>query len=248
MNNNNKYKIKIVKDEAEDYKKKYDLIPDLSCRGLIFAKSGSGKTNLLVNMMCLWYKGEFEPEDIYIFSPSISNDAKLKKMIKFLEIPPENLFKSYEPDTVEAVYDNIEEIYEEAINDGEKPPKSIIIFDDLGYSNDMKKTDIIAKIYMNARHINCSCFATFQKATQCGTGLRENANAVWIYPCSSKQLSMLEEEYNYTTKSKREFMKIFRENTPKPYNFVCVNFSNEPSERYLDSDMKPIDSLNKFMS
>ena len=58
---------------------------------------------------------------------------------------------------------------------------------------------------------------------------------------------MLEEEYNYTTKTKREFMKIFREYTPKPYNFVCVNFSNEPHERYLDSDMKPIPELCNAM-
>lgn len=243
----NKYKIKVVKDDADNYTKKYDLIPDLSCRGLIFAKSGSGKTNLICNMMLLWYKGEFQPEDIYIFSPSISNDTKLKKMIKFLEIPQENLFKSYNPEEVEAVYDNIEEVYESAINDGESPPKSIIIFDDLGFSNDMKKTDIIAKIYMNARHINCSCFSTFQQPTQCGTGLRENANAVFIYPMSSKRLSMLEEEYNYTTLSKKDFMKVFRQYTPKPYNFICINFTNEPKERYLDSDMKPIPELCNAM-
>lgn len=243
-----KYKIKVVKDDADDYGKKYDLIPNLSTRILLFARSGAGKTNLICNMMLLWYKGEFEPEDIYIFSPSISNDTKLKKMIKYLEIPPENLYKNYNPDIVEAVYDNIEQIYEEAVNNKEKPPSSIILLDDLGYSNDLKKTDIIQKIFMNARHINCSCLATFQKETQCGTGLRSNANAIFIYGCSSKQLSLLEEEYNYTTKTKREFMKIFRKYTPNPYNFICVNFSNPPSERYLDSEMKPIPELCDAMN
>jgi len=240
----NKYKIKIVKDEAENYVKKYDKIPNLSSRILIFAKSGSGKTNLIVNMLCIWYNKQFNPEDIYIFSPSISNDQKLKKMIKYMEIPNTNLYKEYKPEIVEAVYDHIEEIYEHEMGQKKTPPRSLIIFDDLGYSNDMKKTDIISKIYMNARHINCSCWATFQKATQASTGIRENVSAVFIFPCSSKQLSLLEEEYNYTTKTKREFMRIFRKHTPKQYNFMCVNFTNKPQERYLDSNMESIEELN----
>jgi len=243
---NKKYNILVVKDENESHHIKKERIFDVPFRLLLIAKSQQGKSNLAVNLITReeYYKSDFKPEDIYIFSPSIKNDAKLKKAIKYLDIPRENLFNEYDTDLLEALYDNIQEDYEEAINDNKKPVNSLIFMDDLSFSGDLKKAGIVPKIFMNGRHINLSIIITAQKYSDIATGIRENATGAFIWPCSSKQLELINDDLNYTTKPKKEFIRIFRQHTPKRYNFICINFSNDKEEMYLDSEFNPIEELN----
>jgi len=40
--------------------------------------------------------------------------------------------------------------------------------------------------------------------------------------------------------TKKEFIKIFRETTAKPREFMVINFSNPPAEMYLNTIFEPI--------
>ena len=73
-----------VIDKADSYYTKKDLIFDLPLRiGIIGASQRSGKSSVIVNLVCRdeFYNKDFKGENIYIISPSIENDLKLKKMI-----------------------------------------------------------------------------------------------------------------------------------------------------------------------
>jgi hypothetical protein len=229
-----------VKDKAETYYTQKDIIFDIPFRLLIVGKSQlSGKSNIVINLLLRdeFYNNDFKGENIYIVSPSISNDAKLKKLIEVKDIPEENLFYEYDEDVLKSFYKIQEEEYEEAVRDGEKPKNKLILFDDMSFNGDLKsKTHgIINKIFSNGRHINLSIITTAQKYTDLLTASRENANGAIFFNCSNKQLELIEADHNYLG-NKKEFMTMFRKALEDKHAFFVVNYTNPKEQRYLDKN------------
>jgi hypothetical protein len=219
-----------VKDKAETYYTKKDIIFDLPFRLLIVGKSQlSGKSNIVINLLLRdeFYNKDFDGEDIYIVSPSMSTDAKLKKLIEVKEIPEENLFHTYDEDVLDEFYKIQQEEYEEAVANGEKPKNKLILFDDMSYNGDLKsKTHgVVNRIFSNGRHINLSIITTAQKYTDLLTAARENASGGIFFNCSNKQLKLIEEDHNMLD-SKKNFHNMFRNALQGAHNFLVVNYSN----------------------
>jgi hypothetical protein len=233
-----------VKDEAETYYTKKDLIFDVPFRLLIVGKSQlSGKSNILVNLLLRdeFYNKDFDGENIFLVSPSITNDEKLKKIIKVKEIPDENLFLEYDEDVLKQLYQMLQDEYEEAKEAGEKPQNKLIIFDDMSYNGALKAKQhgIINKIFSNGRHINLSIITTAQKYSDLLTSSRENANGAIFFNCSNKQLELIEADHNYLG-SKKEFMNMFRKVMNEKHSFLVVNYTNPKEQRYLDKNFDVI--------
>jgi len=243
--NNKKLQIYKVRDKAEGFYTKKDTIFDLPMRLLVIGKSQlSGKSNLLTNLILRdeFYNGDFKGDDIYIVSPSIHTDDKLMKLVDVKEIPEHNLMDAFDEDVIKELYKNLEEEYRDAVNDGEKPTNKLIVFDDCSYSGSLKsksKASIIPKIFSNGRHINCSVICTSQKYTDISTSARENCNGAIFFNCSNKQLEVIEADHNYNG-TKKEFMKMFRDNIGTKHSFVVVNYTNEKDSRYLNEYFEPI--------
>lgn len=233
-----------VKDEADKYYTKKDLIFDIPFRLLIVGKSQlSGKSNILVNLLLRdeFYNKDFDGENIFLVSPSIKNDEKLKKIIKIKDIPEENLFIDYDEDVLKELYQLLQDEYEEAVANGEKPVNKLIIFDDMSYNGALKSKQhgIINKIFSNGRHINLSIITTAQKYSDLLTASRENANGCIFFNCSNKQLELIEADHNYL-ESKKEFMKMFRNVMNEKHSFLVVNYTNPKEQRYLDKNFDVI--------
>lgn len=233
-----------VKDEAETYYTKKDIIFDIPFRLLIVGKSQlSGKSNILVNLLLRdeFYNKDFDGENIFLVSPSITNDEKLKKIIKVKEIPEENLFLEYDEDVLKQLYQMLQDEYEEAKANGEKPQNKLIIFDDMSYNGALKSKQhgIINKIMSNGRHINLSSIQTSQKYSDLLTSSRENANGAIFFNCSNKQLELIEADHNYLG-SKKEFMNMFRNVMNEKHSFLVVNYTNPKEQRYLDKNFDVI--------
>jgi hypothetical protein len=233
-----------VKDEAETYYTKKDLIFDVPFRLLIVGKSQlSGKSNILVNLLLRdeFYNKDFDGSNIFLVSPSITNDEKLKKIIKVKEIPDENLFLEYDEDVLKQLYQMLQDEYEEAKEAGEKPQNKLIIFDDMSYNGALKSKQhgIINKIMSNGRHINLSCVQTSQKYSDLLTSSRENANGAIFFNCSNKQLELIEADHNYLG-SKKEFINMFRNVMNEKHSFLVVNYTNPKEQRYLDKNFDVI--------
>jgi hypothetical protein len=242
----NKLAIYKVIDGAEDYYIKKERIADVPFRSLIIGRSYfSGKSNLLCNLLCRdeFYGRDFSGKNIFIVSPSIDNDEKLQKLIKVKEIPDVNLMREYNEEILTELYGMLEEEYEEAVEEGNKPEQKIIIFDDISYSGAFKsknKGGILSKIFSNGRHILLSTIVTSQKYSDISTSARENASFVMVFNSSNKQLELIEADHNVLTDGKKAFMAMFRKSLEKPHSFFVINYSNKLEDRYMDSEFNSL--------
>ena len=241
-----KLQILRLKDNTDSFVKKKKQTFDLPMRLLLTGKTGMGKTNILSNLLLNdnkeFYRKDFEPENIFIFSNSLrgGGDRKLKIIIKELDIPEENLFGKYDEEAVEVIYDMLVDNYNEAIEEKEKPKHSLLIFDDVSFDGSLKgkeKESQMNRIFMNGRKFLISAIATAQKYSSFGTGLRENASALILGKSSNKQLELIEADHNYL-KDKKMFREMFLDNTKDKHDFLIINFSKP--ELYFDKDFEPI--------
>ena len=239
------YKILKVRDKMDGFHTPIDRLFDLSFRLLINGASmRTGKTTIILNLLLnteFPYHNLFEGENIYIISNN-KLDNKLKILMDKLEIPEENSFP-YDEEMLSMLYDNIEDEFQEAISEDEKPVNSLIIIDDVAYSGDLKnykKQNIIDKLVCNGRHSLVSIIFTSQKYSQTSTCLRTNISGAILFGTNSKEVDLIAEDMSYYEK-KSDFVKMFREKTKKPRSFIVVNFSNPPDELYLNDKFEPID-------
>lgn len=250
---NNPINIYRVKDPKEKHYTNKGLLFNLPFRLLMVGKSQfSGKSSCIVNLLLQddnrLYKNEFDGDNIYIFSGSLKTDNKIKMLISQFDIPESNLFEDYSEPALEAIYDLVEEDYQQAIDDKEKPPNSLIILDDIAFSGSLKnkQSGQISRLACQARHINLSFIATAQKYSQLSTTLRENCTGLIAWECSDKQMELLMDDHN--TMNKKDFRKMFRERTEKPHTFMVVNYSNPRDKRFQTMNFEPIGSCGKTKS
>ena len=238
-----KYSILKVRDKNDKYYTPVDKLFDVPFRVLINGKSQlSGKTTVVLNMLlnpAFGYNEMFEGSDIYIVSNN-KLDNKLAMMADKLDIPEDNRFE-YDEDYLEILYDDMEESFLDETSEGGKPQNRLIIFDDCGYSGSLKnkQSGIISKMICNGRHLNLSQIYTSQRFSQVSTTLRTNLTGAILFNTSMKELELITEDMNYMS-NKKEFVKIFRETTKEPRQFLVVNFSNKPEQMYKNSEFEPI--------
>jgi len=243
-----------MKDSNESFHRKKGLLLDLPFKLGIFGKSQlSGKTNFL-GWFLLYddnrlYLNEFEGENIYLISASAKTDDKLKTLILNKDIPSSNIFTKYDEDVIETLYEILEENfhsacdkYKESKKDEDRPVHNLMIFDDISFSNSLKGSQILEKIFCNGRHTLTSSIITAQKYTQIPTTIREQLTAAVLFSSSEKQLELITEDHNYL-QNRKEFKKLFRENTSKKHSFLFVNYSNDIQDRYMNSNFEPIRGL-----
>tara|TARA_R110002073_G_scaffold8290_4_gene46086 strand:+ start:433 stop:1170 length:738 start_codon:yes stop_codon:yes gene_type:complete len=241
---NKNYKILKVRDKTDSYYTPVERLFDLPFKLLINGKSQiSGKTTIILNLLlnpAFGYDKLFDGDNIYICSNN-KLDNKLDLMADKLEIPEDNRF-IFDEDYLEILYEDLEEQFKDAVNEGEKPPNILIIFDDCGYSGSLKsykKENIVDKMVCNGRHLCLSQIYTSQRFSQVSTTLRTNLTGAIMFSTSMKELDLIIEDFNYM-ETKKQFIKIFRETTKEPRSFMVFNFSNKPAEMYLDSNFEPI--------
>lgn len=232
-----------MKDNSDSFVKKKNDIFDLPMRLIISGSSGMGKTSILGNIILRndAYRNDFEPENIFIFSGSLKGDIKIKTMIKELDIPEGNVYTSYNEELMEHVYDELVDRYEEAINEKRKPEHSLIIFDDLAFSNlfaKSSKNSQIDRLFCNGRKFLISTILIIQKYTQLNTCARENATGLILGKSSNKQLELVESDFNYLN-NKKEFLNMVRENTKSKHDFMV--FTPDKKEVYRNKDFKVIE-------
>tara|TARA_R110000803_G_scaffold63758_1_gene124477 strand:- start:54 stop:788 length:735 start_codon:yes stop_codon:yes gene_type:complete len=237
----NKYKILRMRDSSEKHYTKKKRIFDIPFRLLVVGKSHlSGKTNLLGNLLLRpeYYYGDFKGENIYIISPS-SSDPKLQTIRDKLEIPQSNFIPQYDEMLLDGIINIIKDEYNEAIEDKKTPNNTLIVFDDMSFGGALlKRHSNIQRIFCNMRHYNCSCIITTQSYIDLLTACRENASGCYLFACSDRQLDSITDDHSYIPK--KQFRKMFRDITRDKHSYLAINYSNDANERYLDSDLKPI--------
>lgn len=244
-----KIEILKLKDKTDKYTKKKKIF-DLSFRLLIISKTGMGKTNILSNLLLrsgnAFYRKDFKADNIYIFSGSLEGDFKVKTICEELEVEKTNCFNHYDNDLVNAVYDNIVEDYNDAMDNEEKPYHSLIVFDDLNFDNSMRGAEgdsAINRIFMNGRKFLVSVIVIGQKYGGNGglsNAIRENADGLILGKATKKQIELIELDHNYIVgkNSKKDFIDMYLNNTEGKRDFLVINYSKDSI--YFNKNFVPI--------
>ena len=215
-------------------------IPDLPVRMAVVGKSQlSGKSTIILNLLLRpeFYGGMFEPEDIYLVSNN-KLDQKLRILADQLDVPGSNIMR-YSEDRLQSVYDHIEELAAESMEDGRAPVRSLVLVDDCAFSGDLKcnVNGVMSQLYCNGRHASISTIVTAQKYSQLNTVIRTNCTAAILFGNSQRELDLITEDMNFL-QTKREFVRVFRDATRDKNSFLVVDYTSPGY--YHDSEFKPI--------
>jgi len=253
--NNKNEDLKIIKFstdksliEVRPYQASY-IIPKHPFRLILTGRSGSGKSNLLVNLMkkSIFY-GRTDPSDeksgyfdlVFLFSPTagIGDD-----LVAHLDIPSQRIYT--DPSTYLARLNHIFETQDALIKSGgiAKSPKILCIFDDIQSATKFMNSDAFTKLFIAGRHSNISIIVAIQSWTRLPRVLRLQASNIMLFPSSNSEVELLADEYTPPGSSKREFMGLVQHATREPYNFLHIN-NQSPDNKYR----KNLDIVLSFSS
>jgi hypothetical protein len=146
---------------------------------------------------------------------------------------------------LETLYEDVEDEYNNAIDDKKRPANKIVIFDDLGFGGAMRgrsKFGIVDKLVMNGRHFNLSSAFLIQSYKQISPDVRGNLSGLVVFNLSTRELEAIINEHNYLENSK-SFLRMFRATTKKKHSNFIINYSNDPEALYQDSNFMPVKTI-----
>jgi hypothetical protein len=244
-----------MKDKTDKFTIKKDNIPNLPMRMIGVGSSGSGKTSVIGNLLLRddFYKNDFDPENIFIFTGS-KGDAKIKIIKDQLDIPNENIIVGFNEDVVKTIYDMVVDEFNDHIKNNTKPPHVLFMFDDLGYTNRLsvgrKKDCVMSLLYSNGRKYLISTLTLVQKHSQNATVIRNNTSCGLFWNCNNRELELIETDFNFLKGkgNKQRFHDMFRKLTENnKHDFMVVDLSKK--DIYRDKNFEPIctcmDGTNK---
>lgn len=171
---------------------------------------GSGKTNLLLNL--LTKKGKFynkKFDRIYIFSPS------LKTVTREINLPKDRIYETFD---LEAIQDIIE-----IENAEEEPNKILIIFDDM-VANLKKNLKPMLQLIYNRRHIGggVSIIITSQVYNKIPQELRKVATLLVCFKTTNKhEVESIYEDF--ISIPKNDFDEVLRYSWKNKHDFVIID-------------------------
>jgi hypothetical protein len=223
-------------DDSKKYRNKNKLAPQLCCRGLIVGKTGSGKTNMLCNLIYDFL--EYDTITVYAAELNQPLYEKLRATIKEVE---EKLSKEekkrnkflLDNDDNHAVKigffcDKLSDVL--PLSSFSPDQQNLVIFDDFITE---KHQDIITEYYIRGRHKNVSCLYLSQSYTRTPINIRRNCDYFFIYQMSGRDANLIYQDHIDSSISKDKFKELFEIATKDPYSFLMIDLKTKtPQMRY----------------
>lgn len=200
---------------------------------LCIGKSGSGKSNVIGNMLT---KKEFMKDffdEIYLFSPT----AKSDDIVEHLELDDDHIIDQLDESAIEKlneiVDDNTAKIEKEGIAKTAKNSKILIICDDCISEKVFIKSNILMRLATAGRHALISTIICSQSYTRVPRVIRLQAQGLIIFPSSNDELELLCEDLCPAGITKRKFLDLIKFATDERYSFLYVNHhAKDPREKF----------------
>ena len=192
----------------------WSCIPDHPYRILIIAGSGSGKTNVLLNLI---KKQRPDIDKIYLF---VKDPSELKYELLINERENVEIKKLNNPkafidysQAIDDVYDNLEDY------NPTKKRRMLIVFDYMiaNMESNKKSSLIVTKFFLRARNLNILLFVISQCYFKVSKTIRLNATLYFIMKFPNKrELQQIASNHLFKINFK-DFMKLYKDYTKEPY-------------------------------
>ena len=234
--------LKIIKYDTNKHKIKQtplmikNIIPKHASSVVFCGRSGSGKSNLLVNLIDRHYKNYFNLT--FFFSPTCYHDD----LPGYLDIPHNRMFDS----NFQGPLEHIIKIQNQLIKKKglDKAPKILIIFDDIISQKRFMNSEFFTKMYIQNRHLGISTWVCTQSFNKIPRVCRMQANNLFVFAGSGSEMEILAQEFTPPHTKKKDFENLIKHATKERYNFLHINMREPPETRYR-KNLDVILNINK---
>ena len=198
---------------------------------IISGASGSGKSNLIVNLLKSTkttkdkkhkksYRNMFD--NIILVSPSASTikDSPLEN------ISDDQKFNSLNED----VFDMVDSVTEDSVEDDKH---TLLILDDVSSQLRLKENEkLLTQLVKNRRHLNLSIWVVGHKVTDLSPALRSNANLIFLFkPKTTREIETIQSEYMMMPK--KEADELMKAAYKDRYDFMLIDTSLRTGSEFL---------------
>ena len=222
---------------------KDQIMPRFPFSMMITGRSGSGKTNLMINIMTRpELYGRFFHR-ICVFSPTAGSTDDLYAQLK---LPKENYIPDMKPEYLDNIIAARKALVEEkGLEWVGKNDRMLIIMDDVIANRDFLESPQALKMFALLRHFLCCVIVMVQSYNKLPRALRLNANAIMVFPSLQSEVDVLKDEITPSGMPKKVFEKVIAYATSGRYDFLYVNNHADPGKR-LRKNLDEIIDLDKF--
>ena len=184
---------------------------------LISGGTGSGKTTWLIQMIKSIWKKVYH--DVIIIIPENSlNSISDKDNVFRKYLDPENIYHTYDVDTLKEIYEKIEE-------NASQGYYTLLLIDD--YGNQLKnkmEAKILQSMFLKNRHLRLSVFVLCQSWYQAPKIIREICNnAVLFNTSKSQNFKFFDEVMNI---KKNEFDELMKR-LPTTHDYILISLKHK---------------------
>lgn len=205
------------------------IIPKPPCSMLITGASGSGKTQLVLNLLTRkeFYKGFFDY--IFIFS---NTAGEADDLYDHLDVDKDHIFLPNKGGLKQL--EHIIETQKKIIKDRgiDKSPSILLLCDDIANERKFISSDTYLKLHIMCRHWNITIISLFQSYMKCNRSCRIQVNALFYFKGKASETERIASEHTPSGYTEKEFLQIVKHASNEPYSFLFVNYCVPHAERY----------------
>ena len=204
-----------VNENKTEHNKNCPYTPDHPYRILTIGSSGSGKTNVLLNLI----ENQLDIDKIYLYVKD-PYEAKYQYLINKRENVGINHFK--DPKAFIEYSNDMRNVYKNIDDDNpDKDNKILIVFDDMiaDMIHNKKLNSIVTELFIRGRKLNISLVFITQSYFKVPKDVRLNTTHFLISKIPNKR-ELQQTAINHSTDvSTKDLENIYRKCTAEPYSF-----------------------------
>lgn len=212
------------------------IIPGHPSSVIMNGHSGSGKSNLMVNLLTRpeFYgkvNGEHYFNKIYMFSPTAGEmDDLCQHLINYCDLASEDIHNEFDQELLlNILEEQAKLIKKKGIH---KSPKVLLILDDIQSDKKFLRSKAIKRLFLMNRHYNTSTWLCGQSFNLTPRACRLQANNLFIFPMGGSEKKVLVDEFTPPGLNKKQFSALVDHATSKQYQFLHINRKQQTETRF----------------